>query len=497
MALQTASAPSLTAAPAIGGGADTAFLRQIRRDPGHSIVTVVIDVVAASVAVIVGSLWADATQPQHPPLWALWLFVPTVVMTFALQQMYRKQLRRNFLDELAPVMTALAVAAVVTLAFIVTFVTSASQTGITTTKVWVCAVVLVTVGRFVRVVIQRNLRTKRGSLAPTLVVGDGPVAHQLIARMKEMPEYGLRPVGILAATPLQVAGDAPAGDAVSPDVPRLGPPRAVADAIAATQAEEIVVAAEDMDDDQLARVVRAAHRRGIRAWVLPRAHDAVGARARIDHLGGVPLLILPRINPRSWQFTVKHAFDRTAGALGLLMISPIFLTLMLLVRLSSPGPIFFSQERVGRNGKVFGCLKFRSMRPPTEADKAFELKAGAAPGGVEGVDRRTKVGKIMRSTSLDELPQLINVVRGDMSLVGPRPERPEFVELFEMQIRRYGERHRVKAGVTGWAQVHGLRGQTSIADRAEWDNYYIENWSLALDLKILALTVLTVFHRAE
>jgi lipopolysaccharide/colanic/teichoic acid biosynthesis glycosyltransferase len=137
------------------------------------------------------------------------------------------------------------------------------------------------------------------------------------------------------------------------------------------------------------------------------------------------------------------------------------------------------------------------MRASDASDATFELKTGAAPGGVEGVDRRTKIGKILRATSLDELPQFINVLRGEMSLVGPRPERPEFVELFEAQIQRYGERHRVRAGVTGWAQVHGLRGQTSIADRAEWDNYYIENWSLALDLKILALTVPAVLRRAE
>ena len=122
---------------------------------------------------------------------------------------------------------------------------------------------------------------------------------------------------------------------------------------------------------------------------------------------------------------------------------------------------------------------------------------GAAPGGVEGDDRRTRIGKIMRKTSMDELPQLLNVIKGDMSLVGPRPERPEFVELFEMQVRRYGDRHRVKAGITGWAQVHGLRGQTSIADRAEFDNYYIENWSLLLDFKVLILTVLAVLRSAE
>ena len=181
----------------------------------------------------------------------------------------------------------------------------------------------------------------------------------------------------------------------------------------------------------------------------------------------------------------------------MLAISPLLISLIVLVRLSSPGPIFFRQDRIGRDGRVFQCLKFRTMRPEKASDAEFELKSSSAPGGVEGIDRRTRIGKIMRSTSLDELPQLVNVLKGEMSLVGPRPERPQFVEFFEIQIHRYGERHRVKAGITGWAQVHGLRGQTSIADRVEWDNYYIENWSLALDLKILLLTVAAVMRGAE
>jgi lipopolysaccharide/colanic/teichoic acid biosynthesis glycosyltransferase len=167
------------------------------------------------------------------------------------------------------------------------------------------------------------------------------------------------------------------------------------------------------------------------------------------------------------------------------------------VLLSLGRPIFYRQERIGLDGRPFGMLKFRSMRPPDQAEprvSTFALSDDTAPGGVEGDDRRTRVGMIMRALSLDELPQLANVARGDMSLVGPRPERPEFVAQFEQQVRRYGERHRVKSGITGWAQVHGLRGQTSIADRAEWDNYYIENWSLWLDLKILLLTVVAVLR---
>jgi lipopolysaccharide/colanic/teichoic acid biosynthesis glycosyltransferase len=159
--------------------------------------------------------------------------------------------------------------------------------------------------------------------------------------------------------------------------------------------------------------------------------------------------------------------------------------------------VFFRQRRVGRDGRVFDLRKFRSMAAPRGDDPGFRPSLGSAPGGVEGDDRRTRLGRLLRRTSLDELPQLINVVRGEMSLVGPRPERPEFVELFQSDIRRYGDRHRVKSGITGWAQVHGLRGQTSLADRVEWDNYYIEHWSLGLDLRILVLTVLAVLRPAE
>jgi lipopolysaccharide/colanic/teichoic acid biosynthesis glycosyltransferase len=169
----------------------------------------------------------------------------------------------------------------------------------------------------------------------------------------------------------------------------------------------------------------------------------------------------------------------------------------LAVRVSSPGPVVFRQRRVGRDGTVFDLFKFRSMRMPEPASEGFQPGADSAPGGVEGTDRRTLIGRFLRRTSLDELPQFFNVLLGDMSLVGPRPERPEFVELFETDIRRYGDRHRVKSGVTGWAQVHGLRGQTSLSDRVEWDNYYIEHWTLGLDFKILAMTMLVVLRPAE
>jgi lipopolysaccharide/colanic/teichoic acid biosynthesis glycosyltransferase len=168
--------------------------------------------------------------------------------------------------------------------------------------------------------------------------------------------------------------------------------------------------------------------------------------------------------------------------------------------------VFFRQRRIGRDGKVFDLYKFRSMyqdparaMPGDDDVSALEFLLGGdtAPGGVEGRDRRTPVGRFLRRSSLDELPQMFNVIRGEMSLIGPRPERPEFVELFNQDIIRYDDRHRVKSGITGWAQVHGLRGQTSLAERVEWDNYYIAHWSLGLDLKILALTFGALFRDAE
>ncbi|GAA1461148.1 undecaprenyl-phosphate glucose phosphotransferase [Williamsia maris] len=468
---------------------------RLRTDPLHTVVTVALDAVAAVVAVAVAVIWAHLAGVEDVATWLPWLFVPLVIVILASRSMYRRSLRRNFLDELGPLQTTVALAALLTLLAMLLF-GDQPRPGAALVRIWLCAAVLMPAARLGRAMVQRYLRKRYKSAAATLIIGNGRIAHQLMSRMAELPEYGLRPVGIIDVAPprFEIVG---ADDAGFDDVPYLGRPEDLAEIATAAGAEELIVSFSEMSEDSLTATVRVAHDLGMRVWVVPRVFDAVGARARIEHLGGVPLLVLPQVNPRGWQFTVKHGMDRGLTGLGLLVISPIFLTLALLVKLSSPGPIFFKQQRVGRDGQVFDCLKFRSMRPPKASDAQFELKEGAAPGGVEGVDRRTRIGKLMRATSLDELPQLLNVLRGDMSLVGPRPERPEFVALFDMQIRRYGERHRVKAGVTGWAQVHGLRGQTSIADRAEWDNYYIENWSLLLDIKILALTALTVLHRAE
>jgi exopolysaccharide biosynthesis polyprenyl glycosylphosphotransferase len=250
----------------------------------------------------------------------------------------------------------------------------------------------------------------------------------------------------------------------------------------------------------LLREIRRCEELGVEVSLVPRLFESMTERLEVEQLGGLPLLSAKKANPKGWQFAAKHVLDRLIALFLLLLLSPLFALLAAGALVSVGRPIFFRQPRVGRDGRRFAMLKFRSMRAASEPVVLPDLPHDTAPGGVEGDDRRTRLGTFLRRTSLDELPQLLNVARGEMSLIGPRPERPDFVELFEENVPRYSDRHRVKSGITGWAQVHGLRGQTSLSDRVEWDNYYIENWSLWLDVKISLMTVLAAgryFTQAE
>jgi exopolysaccharide biosynthesis polyprenyl glycosylphosphotransferase len=206
----------------------------------------------------------------------------------------------------------------------------------------------------------------------------------------------------------------------------------------------------------------------------------IASQVSIDDLGGLPLLSMRDVRLRGWHVTLKRAMDFAGSAALLVLLSPMMLLLALLVKLESPGPVFYAQERMGLDARPFMLLKFRSMRRDAESN---------GPGWTTPDDpRRTRIGVILRRLNFDELPQLINVLLGEMSLVGPRPERPYYVEQFKRSIPRYMERHKEKSGLTGWAQVNGLRGDTSIAERTKYDLWYIENWSLLLDMRILIRT---------
>lgn len=348
----------------------------------------------------------------------------------------------------------------------------------------------------VRSIIQlaaRQARRHGAGTVPTLIVGAGIVGRQLERRMRQHPELGFTPVGFLDDDP------SPLGqlDAGRPAI-ILGPTDALPEVIQRSGARHVVFSFTRAPDSEVLPLLRECQREGIDVSVMPRLFENVNGRVRVEQLAGLPLLALRQTNPRSWQFFVKHAGDRVFAGILLLLLAPLLAVIALAVRISSPGSVLYKQERVGRDGRPFMLLKFRSMRPSTEAVDFAVIErlevAGLGPGGIEGEDRRTAVGRFLRRSGLDELPQLVNVVRGEMSIVGPRPERPEFADRFGERLRRYDDRHLVRAGITGWAQVNGLRGQTSIAERIEWDNWYIQNWSLGLDLLALALTPLAILR---
>ena len=341
--------------------------------------------------------------------------------------------------------------------------------------------------------IARTLLRRLGLVRqPALIVGAGLIGAHIAQRLVDHRAYGLTPVGFIDSDPLRHVGQ-------GPDLPPvLGRPADLPEIVERTGAVHVVMAFSSEPDRSLIPMVRACQRLGLQVSVVPRFFDALNERVVLEHFGGMPITAIYPVDVRGWQFRLKHSTDRLVSAVLLILLSPLLVAIAAAVKLESPGPVIFRQRRVGRDGLLFDLLKFRTMTEPSEPGARFDPDRGSAPGGVEGSDRRTRLGAWLRRFSLDELPQLINVLRGEMSLIGPRPERPAYVDLFLADIERYGERHRVKSGITGWAQVHGLRGQTSIVERVEWDNFYIENWSLALDLKIALMTLLVPFrNRSE
>jgi len=355
-------------------------------------------------------------------------------------------------------------------------------------RLWVFSVLYLGIARVTLLSIRRQAVSTEALATPTLIVGAGVVGEHLVKRLASDPGYGLRPVGFVDSDPPPRNGPRSAAS-----VPVLGGLEDLDNAIDQTGARHVILAFSSGSDQALVHKVRRCQERGIEVSLVPRLYESINERATLDHVGGLPILALRPTDPDGWQFVLKHTMDRTVALVALIALAPVMIVIAGAIKLTSPGPVLFRQRRVGRDGRAFDLLKFRSMREDTTGSQ-FVPTEGCAPGGIEGTDRRTRVGRFLRDSSLDEVPQLINVLRGEMSLVGPRPERPEFVERFSLEVARYEDRHRVKSGITGWAQVNGLRGQTSIADRVEWDNHYIQNWSLGFDLHIIALTITEVLR---
>jgi exopolysaccharide biosynthesis polyprenyl glycosylphosphotransferase len=435
----------------------------------------------AAVAVVVGG---NAAGVASPPLLATASFVVLCLALYWSRGLYRLRFRIHSLDDLRSIFVATTIAAMVVLTGRA-LLGSTADLATETARLWAFALAYVSAGRLAWYWSHQRARVVGESIRPTLIVGAGRVGALVAKRFLDNPELGYRPAAFLDKEPL-------VDTFTDLGVPVVGASWDLDDAIARFKIEQVVITFSTAPDEVLLRIVRRCEDLGIPTAIVPRLFERMPAMSQMEHLGGLPLVAPRAAEPAGWQFRVKYAFDRVLSALALLLLSPVLIAAAAAVLLTMGRPVFFRQLRIGRDGRPFEMLKFRSMAGTQEAEVAAP-EGDLGPGGVEGEDRRTTVGTFLRKTSIDELPQLFNVLRGEMSLVGPRPERPEFVEDFEQRIYRYQERHRVKSGITGWAQVHGLRGRTSIADRAEWDNFYIENFSLWLDLKIALMTLRTMF----
>jgi exopolysaccharide biosynthesis polyprenyl glycosylphosphotransferase len=447
--------------------------------------------VLAGLATSVGA--AAGGFASAPIGWTIGFGVLTLAL-FRTRGLYALRLRLRTLDDLRAIATATTLAAMIVLSVRILLGNSLDLAA-ESIRPWAFALVYLASGRIALHWSQTKARAQGENVRRTLIVGAGKIGSLTAKRLLETPELGLKPVAFLDKDPL-----------VDPSE-TLGLPVAGAswdlDAVVSQFGiDQVIVTFSTAPDEVLLRLVRRCEELGIAVSVVPRLFERVPERHSVEHVGGIPLLTAHPANPKSLQFAVKYALDRLVAAVALVLLSPVMAATALAVWISLGRPIFFRQTRVGRDGRTFEILKFRTMRQTSDSPEPtdFQLPDGVGPGGVEGDDRRTRLGAFLRASSIDELPQLFNVVLGQMSIVGPRPERPEYVSQFERNVYRYGERHRVKSGITGWSQVHGLRGKTSIADRAEWDNFYIENFSLWLDVKIMALTigaVLGCFARVE
>jgi len=387
--------------------------------------------------------------------------------------LYRPQRHKSALDELFGVFKATVLAGLLLVA--ITYFAREDRYSRGALIIFT-ALAFVGVGamRFLFKEVLQALRRRGYNLRYVLVLGAGRLARQTLEQIEVHRELGFRPVGCLSLTRARVGRNVDGTEVI-------GTLRDLREVLTRQQVDQVLVALPSRSFRHLPRIMEVCADTTVDVKLVPDVYQYATLFGGLEEFGGLPIVNLQSVGVLGINALAKRAFDVILSALFLLLLAPLLLLVAALVKLGSSGPVLYRQERVGLDGKPFWMLKFRTMRDGAEPD---------GPRFAEPQDPRvTSLGALLRRTSIDELPQLLNVLAGDMSLVGPRPERPVFIDKFRRHIPRYQLRHMVKAGMTGWAQIHGLRGQTSIEKRVEYDLYYIEHWSLLLDLRILARTL--------
>ncbi len=418
-------------------------------------------------------------QPLAPYLALMVLQGMLTPPIFATQRLYLARRSVSWTDEVSAVFAASSMVTVV-----VTAITSLAMRDFDFSRpmvamTWVLTIVLVLMMRFVTHNTYSLLRSVGIGEDRVLVVGTGDTARLVLEKMHSSTGLGCRAIGVLS--------DAEVGGYFG-GVPVLGRMSELGAVIRSYAVDEVIVAITTLSSAQLLDLIDQCHGARVSIRVFPDMFQIMASAVNIGELSGLPLVTVRDVALRGWNLAIKRAMDLVVSCGALVLLSPLMMFIALLVKVTSPnGPVFFTQERVGLDNRPFQTLKFRTMRPNAEKDTG---PVWASPGD----DRTTLIGRFLRRFSLDELPQFINVIIGEMSLVGPRPERPYFVQQFQARIPRYLERHNEKAGLTGWAQVNGLRGDTSIEERTAYDLWYVENWTVWLDIKIMLRTFLVVLR---
>jgi exopolysaccharide biosynthesis polyprenyl glycosylphosphotransferase len=447
--------------------------------------------VAATAAAILVAYWLRFIVEVQPvtkgvsPLGDYLKLIPLTTLlwpaVFYFQGLYQRRRIRSRADEAVRVTMAVLLATILlaaTLGFYRPFDYEYSRLFLAIFVV--VDVVLVTAVRWVVAGVLAAIRRSGGNLHRVLVVGAGDLGRQLVERLQAHTEYGFSVVGFLDDDPgkqqRRIHG-----------VPVLGTTQDFERTATEHGVDQVILALPMAAHKQTVQLIQRAGQLLLEIKVVPDLLQYYVLRAGVEELDGLPMINLTQIPLEGWNQIVKRAVDILGSTALLVASSWLFPIIAWLIKHEDGGPVFFSQVRTGMDGRSFRLLKFRSMEADASADRQAHWTRNRD-------SRVTKIGAFLRRTYLDELPQLFNVLIGDMSLVGPRPEQPEYVQRFQERYPHYNVRHRVRSGLTGWAQVNGLRGDTSIRQRVVHDLYYIENWSLALDLKILLRTVRIAWH---
>jgi Undecaprenyl-phosphate glucose phosphotransferase len=409
--------------------------------------------------------------PVEPYLFTLGFLVPLWVLVFRSRGLYAPRRMDSLLSELGRVLAAAST--VVVFLVVATFLVRSYffSRGVVL-LFWGLSVFSVSACRLAARSALRWLQRRGRNLSSVLVIGSGPLAEHVIDRVQEHPEAGLRVVGILSNDPRlpRVHG-----------VPVLGRYDQVRKILPQCGATDVVIALPREDADQLEMLLGELDDQLVDLRLVPDLLHIATLNRGVEDFDGLPMISLRDSPLVGWAALKKRSFDVIVSSLLLVLAAPFMAAIALGIRWKMGGPVLYRQERMGLDGRVFRMLKFRTMVPDAESDGPVWAR--------EDDPRTTPIGGLLRGTGFDELPQLWNVLCGDMSLVGPRPERPIFIEQFRREVPGYMLRHKVKAGLTGWAQVHRWRGDTSLHERIEHDLYYIRNWSLSLDVRILLMTL--------